>query len=57
MQEAYVTMTYYDADVGTVIINTLYPNGTKDLANKAGIILWNRYDLIKFIAKYNVNSD
>ncbi len=53
VQEAYSAKAYYNADVGTVITNTLYTKGAKDLAQKTGIILWDRQDLTKFIARYN----
>lgn len=57
VQEAYGAKAYYDADVGTVITNTLYTKGAKDLARKTGITLWDRQDLRKFIARYNEGQD
>lgn len=53
VQEAYAAKAYYSTDVGAVITNTLYTKGAKDLASKTGVILWDRQNLMKFIAKYN----
>lgn len=53
VQEAYGAKAYYSTDVGAVITNTLYTRGAKDLAGKTGVILWDRQDLMGFIARYN----
>ena len=53
VQEAYGAQAYYSADIGAVITNTLYTKSAKDLASTTGVVLWDRQDLTKFIAKYN----
>ena len=56
VQEAYSAVTYYDADIGAVITNTLYTRAAKELAEKTGIVLWDRRDLAGFIDVYNMAS-
>ena len=53
VQEVLGAIRYYDADIGAVITNTVYTKPAKELAKKAGITLWNRTDLTKFIENYN----
>ena len=53
VQEAYGAIAYYNTDVGAVITNTLYTKGARDLADKTGIILWDRQDLTRLVTKFN----
>lgn len=53
VQEAHGAKSYYTRDVGAVITNTLYTKSAKSLAEKTGVILWDRKDLTELIARYN----
>lgn len=47
IQQAYASMGYYKAQKCMVITNSYFTSSAKKLAEKNGVILWNRDTLIK----------
>ena len=49
VMEAYAGVSYYRCDVGVVLSNRYYTKAAKDMAQRTGILLWDRDDLLKLI--------
>lgn len=50
VQEAYSGKQYYNSHVGIVVTNNYFTKHAKELANKNGIILWDRDKLLELIS-------
>lgn len=51
VQEAYSGKQYYNCHVGVVLTNSTFTQHARDLADKNGILLWDRSHLIKMLEK------
>ena len=49
VQEAFSGKTFYNRHVGVVLTNNYFTSSAKELAEKSGIILWDRKQLLKMI--------
>lgn len=53
VQEVFAGKSYYQCHVGVVLTNRYFTKSAIELANRNGIILWNRDKLLKMVEKYN----
>ena len=56
VQEAFSGKTFYNRHVGVVLTNNYFTPSAKELAEKNGIILWDRKRLLKMIELSSHNS-
>lgn len=57
VQEVFTGKTYYQCHVGVVLTNRNFTKSAVDLANRIGIVLWNRDKLLQMVEKYNAWKD
>lgn len=50
VQEVFAGKTFYNCDIGVVVTNSYFTQSAKDLANRSGIILWDRNELENLIS-------
>jgi len=51
VQEAFAGKQYYDCNVGVVLTNRYFTRSAKELAQRNGIVLWGRDELLGFMKK------
>ena len=51
VQEIYAGKTFYDCHVATVMTNSVFAPGAKELAQKVGVLIWDRTVLQEMIEK------
>lgn len=56
VQEIGVGKVYYNCHVGVVMTNSTFTKGAQELANKTGVLLWDRNHIIKLLQE-NAESD
>lgn len=56
VQEVYSGKNYYNCHVAVVITNTTFTKNAEELAQKDGVLLWDRNILIEMIRKYAINK-
>lgn len=52
VQEVYSGKAYYNADNAYVVTNSTFTKNARELAEKTGVILWDRDSLLNLIDKY-----
>lgn len=51
IQEVYAGMRYYDCRVAVVMTNSRFTKAARELADKTGVKLWDRYKLKRFLRR------
>lgn len=56
IQEVYAGKDFYGCQIGAVMTNSHFTKGARELAEKTGVLLWDRETLIRFINNSGGNS-